>query len=235
MAPQRATVTLVEQRLECASTGVFTFTRPDGYSFRPGQHLTLTLDTRDGRRTETFSHSDAPADPHSRILTRMTGSPFKDALAALAPGDAAEMSGPGGRLVVPEGTRRVAFLVGGVGITPASSIVRDSVARATALECLVFYGNNDESCMPLLAEFESYAAAVPAVRRVDVLLTAGDAWTGERGFITADVVRRHCDPLDGWLWIVSGPPAMVDAMRPVLDELAVPEGSTMFELFTGYK
>jgi len=68
-----------------------------------------------------------------------------------------------------------------------------------------------------------------------VLLEAGADWTGERGFITADLVRRHCDPLDGWLWMVSGPPAMVDAMRPVLEGLGVPAGSAMFELFTGYK
>jgi ferredoxin-NADP reductase len=219
----------------CAGTGSFSFTRPAGYHFEPGQYLTLTLQTRDGEVTKQFSHCDAPGDAHTQILTRMTGSAFKDALAALAVGDVVTMHGPFGRLVVPEGARKVAFLVGGVGITPMLSIVRDSVRRSTGLTVLVFDGNLDDSCIPLREEFEVWEREQPSVRFVHVLEHPSDGWTGERGFITAETVTRHCDPLDGWHWFVAGPPAMADAMRGVLTRLGVPETAFSFESFAGYR
>jgi ferredoxin-NADP reductase len=228
-------VTLAGSREECDGVATFSFTRPPGYRFEPGQYLQLTLETREGAQTKPFTDCSAPGDEHSAVLTRLTGSAFKDALRALRPGEAVSMAGPFGVLTVPEGARKAAFLVGGVGVTPAASIVRDSVLRRSGLECLILYGNGDVSCIPLHDDFVSYAASDPLVRCVDVLSKPGEGWKGERGYITADVVRRHCDPLDGWHWFVSGPPSMVAAMRGVLEALAVPATAASFEDFTGYR
>ena len=234
MPSEPTTVELVDSHLECDDVWRFSFTRPEGYSFVPGQAMALRVDTPAGPSSHYFSHADAPGDEHALVVTRDTGSEYKRALRALKPGDRVGVSGPIGRLIVPAGARKVGFLVGGVGITPASSIVRDAVQRATGLECLVIYGNAAEPCIPLRAEFDSYEAAAPGVRCVHVLSDADERWTGERGHITADVVRRHCDPLDGWHWMLSGTPAMVDAMRALLTELDVPAADVSFEQFSGY-
>ena len=234
MASASSIVKLADARTECDGVSVFDFTRPPGYRFAPGQYQMLTLQTREGSQTKPFTHCDAPDDEHARVLTRLTGSAFKDALVALKPGDEVSMTGPHGRLIVPDGVRKAGFLVGGVGITPASSIVRDAARRQTGLQCLVIYGNKDESCIPLREEFASYEKE-PGISVVDVLAEPAPSWAGERGFITADLVRRHCDPLDEWHWFLSGPPTMVGAMRAVLTELGVPEAATSFEEFTGYQ
>ncbi len=234
MAPETRTVSLVASTVECDGIATFSFTRPDGYRFAAGQYQNLTLETREGPQTKSFSHCDAPGDEHSRVLTRLTGSAFKDALLALRPGDAVQTSGPFGRLTVPEGARKAAFLVGGVGLSPAASIVRDAVLRRSGLECLVFNGNNDETCVPLREDFAGYAAE-PTVGVVDVIWKPSESWKGESGVITADVVRRHCDPNDGWHWFVSGPPAMVTPMRAVLQELGVSATAASFEEFGGYR
>jgi ferredoxin-NADP reductase len=228
------TVRFTASEAPCGSTGLFRFSRPPGYSYTPGQYLSLTLDTREGRQTKNFSHCDAPGDPETAILTRMTGSAFKDALAALRPGDSVTMDGPFGKLVLPEGVDRAAFLVGGVGITPMRSIVRDAVLRATGLTALVFDGNLDETCIPLREEFDGWERQNPSIRFVHVLERPSAAWTGERGFIGADTVMRHCDPHEGWHWFVSGPPAMVDAMTRVIDALGVKPPHVSFETFAGY-
>lgn len=219
----------------CASTGVFRFSRPPGYSFTPGQYSVLTLETREGTQSKPFSHCDAPGDPSTEVLTRMTGSAFKDALAALRPGDRVTAQGPSGALVVPSGVDRAAFLVGGVGITPMRSIVRDSVQRSTGLTALVFDGNLDETCVPLQSEFEGWEREIPSIRFVHVLERPSPSWAGERGFISAQTILRHCDPREGRHWFVSGPPAMVDAMLAVLDELRVDPARVSFESFTGYR
>ena len=219
----------------CTSTATFRFSRPPGYSFVAGQYLSLTLETREGPQTKQFSHCDAPGDEEALILTRLTGSAFKDALLALRPGDLATMAGPFGRLVLPDGVDRAAFLVGGVGITPMRSIVRDSVLRGTGLTSLVFDGNLDETCIPMREEFDLWERENPGIAFVHVLEHPSVAWTGERGFITAETVLRHCDPHDGWHWFVSGPPGMVDPMRRVLEAVGVGPDHSSFESFTGYR
>ena len=228
-------VTFMGSAGPCSSTGLFRFSRPPGYTYEPGQYLSLTLETGEGAQTKDFSHCDSPQDPETQILTRMTGSAFKDTLAALRPGAPVKTGGPFGKLVLPEGVERAAFLVGGVGITPMRSIVRDSVQRATGLEALVFDGNLDETCIPLREEFDGWEREHPAIRFVHVLERPSPAWTGERGFISPDTVRRHCDPLDGWHWFVSGPPAMVEAMSRVIDDLGVDAAHYSFESFAGYR
>ena len=228
-------VKLVESRVECAGTGMFAFTRPEGYRFAPGQFQSLTLVTREGQQTKSFSHCDAPGEPASLVLTRLTGSAFKDALLALRPGDEVKVAGPFGRLTLPEGTARAGFLVGGVGVTPAASIVGDSVLRKTGLDCLVVYGNRDQSCIPLRERFATYEASGGPVRVVDVLSRPLPGWGGEAGYISADILRRHCDPAEPRHWFVSGPPTMVSAMLAVLVECGVPNEWVSSELFAGYR
>ena len=219
----------------CASTGLFHFSRPPGYSFTAGQYFSLTLHTGEGVQTKQFTHCDAPGDTETDLLTRMTGSAFKNALAALRVGETVEFSGPSGVLVLPEGVERAAFLVGGVGITPMRSIVRDAVLRSTGLTALVFDGNADEACIPFREEFDGWACDHPSIDFVHVLEHPSAHWTGERGFISPDTVMRHCDPHEGWHWFVSGPPMMVEAMRAVLTSLDVDGSHSSFESFTGYR
>jgi ferredoxin-NADP reductase len=191
----------------------FRFTKPDGYTFWAGQHMVLTLITAEGPQSKPFTHSQAPSDPYLELTTRLSGSAFKNALFALTPKDAVTVRGPGGRLVLPAGTTRIAFLVGGVGITPVRSILRDAVHRGLKWE-----------------EFEAMAGS--GVRLINVLERAEPSWTGETGFVSSEIVRRHCDLSDGRRVLVSGPPVMVDAMERVLDELGVEGSRRMVERFS---
>ena len=213
-----------------AEVATFRFERPEGYEYRAGQWLRLTLNTANGPETKTFTHSSAPADPHLEITTRLSGSPFKQALAALAEGDAVEISGPGGRLSLPEGASRLAFLVGGVGVTPARSLLRDCGQQGRRFDdALVIFGNRDQRCAPFLEELTALDDI--GVRVVPVYETAGSDWVGERGFVTAEMVRRHVDPSDGRPFVVAGPPVMVGAMEAVLDELGIDHKRRIIERF----
>jgi len=196
------------------------FEKPEGYTFKPGQWFTLRLDTEQGPVTRTFSHSSAPSDPFIELTTRASGTPFKHALMGLEPGQNVHLNGPGGRLSVGDDVERVAFLVGGVGITPVRSILRDACARGRRFDdALLLYGNRDESCVPFLGEFEAMGDI--GVRTVIVYERPSEGWTGEAGFITAETVRRHLDLSDGRPFVVTGPPVMVYAMERVLDELEI--------------
>ncbi len=136
---------------------------------------------------------------------------------ALRPGDAVTVSGPGGRLGVPQDVTRVAFLMGGVGVAPARAIIRDRVLREDgSAELVLFYGNNTQDCVPFDDELRAFADRADFFRLVEVIARPRPDWEGERGFITPRLVEHHIDPHDGWYFIVAGPPAIdhADAGRP---------------------
>lgn len=212
----------------------FRFRKPAGYTFIPGQFFSLTLELEGGPTSKYFSHADAPGDPIIELTTRLTGSEFKNALLALEPGQTVSLDGPKGRLRVPEGAASVGFLAGGVGITPAHSIIRDAVLRPRPIEMYLFYGNRDEGCVPYGDEFRRYAEGSDWFTYVETLDNPGPTWKGETGFISAEMIlSRVRQPLDTH-WIVAGPPPMVDAMKLVVSDLRLPPESVSYELFSGY-
>ena len=220
----------IERYDHCQDVVSFWFEKPVGHAFKPGQWFRLTLDVPGGTQlTETFSYSSAPGDVAIEFTTRISGSAFKTALDALVPGQTAHIVGPGGRLTIPDDLQRVVFLTGGTGITPVRSILRDAEARGRRFDdALVLYGNRDETCVPFGAEFAEMADI--GVRLVLCFERASDSWQGERGFITADTVKRHV-AVDSRPFVVTGPPVMVGAMERVLDELSVPAERRLVERY----
>lgn len=218
---------------ECGEDAVtLRFERPQDYRFTAGQYAVLHVEGPEGPVGKPFTIASAPSDEWLEFTTRISPSVFKQTLNGLTPGDPASVSAPGGRLVLPPDARRIVFLVGGVGITPARSILRDAVARGLDLEVELFYGNRSEACVPYRRELE--AMEPYGVRVVHVLEHVPDTWAGESGFIGAETVRRHGIPEPPVLWIAAGPPVMVEAMERVLNELDVPYQERMIERFAGY-
>jgi ferredoxin-NADP reductase len=212
----------------------FRFARPDGYTFRPGQFFQLTIATRDGEQTKHFTHADAPDDPAIEMTTRLTGSAFKDGLLALDVGVEVRIRGPMGNLAVPEGAESVGFLTGGVGITPAHSIIRDAKLRESALRFALFYANREPGCIPYADEFREYAARDSGFSYVEVVEVPDAEWTGPIGYLTPEIVRAGVDPREIDHWIVSGPPAMIEAMGKVVAALEIPPEAVSYERFAGY-
>jgi len=221
--------------LEACGPDVVTarFARPPGFEFVAGQWLVLTLSAPgEEALSETFTICSAPGDDHLEITTRLSGSRFKERLRALGEGERVAVSGPGGRLALPSDASRMAFLAGGVGITPVRSMLREACRTgATFDDAIVFYGNRDDSCIPFRAELDALAEC--GVRVVLCLEHPPQGWEGESGMITAPMVRRYLPAgVDDRPFLVAGPPVMVEAMVVVLDELEVRPERRLVERFS---
>jgi len=59
-------------------------------------------------------------------------------------------------------------------------------------------------------------------------------WAGETGFIDREMLSKHLPSLQGPIYYIAGPPAMVTAMRQVLTHAAVDEDDIRTEEFAGY-
>lgn len=204
--------------------------RPEDYTFKAGQWFRLTLQTSEGEQTRTFSHASAPADSWLELTTRLSASSFKQALAFLVPGNSVHVGAPGGRFSLPQDADSLTFLVGGVGITPVRSMLRDALqVGRTFSDALVVLGNRDVSCEPYVRELLSMKGA--GVRVVRVLEHPDQDWPGERGLVNADLLRRHAALSGARSFVVAGPPVMVEAMLGVLEEVGIDRESVRFESF----
>jgi glycine betaine catabolism B len=239
MAAMTFRSTLLEKIPRLPDTTSFRFSRPPDYTFQAGQFFTITLHSPDGPLTHAFSHCDSPTETWVELTTRLTGSPFKNALDSLPVGSEAEIEGPWGQFLFKYHEPRLAFLTGGVGLTPVRSMLRyladtGGAGRVAGQQIVLIYGSMTEEGILYRDEVEAYARALDGVRVVHVITKPGPSWQGYSGFITSDVVKAELgDPLD-WKYYIVGPPPMIDAMWKVMDALSVPKDSVAVEGFAGY-
>jgi NAD(P)H-flavin reductase len=93
------------------------------------------------------------------------------------------------------------------------------------------YGNRDWESVTFREELESLAARM-TLKVVHVLEKPHDGWTGERGYITADLLRRHLpEGRERMRYFVCGPPPMMDALERSLVAVGVPDEHVVTERF----
>ena len=151
----------------------------------------------------------------------------------LAEGDRLDLTGPFGVFTLREGDNDLVFVGGGAGMAPILSLLRSMAERGIGRKATFFYGarTRQDLCFePELRQLEQTLADfryIPALSDAD----GDEEWDGERGLIT-DVVKRHASDLAGAHAYVCGPPPMVEAAVPLLQQLGVEEKRIYFDKFT---
>src|SRR5512138_3577357 len=106
------------------------FGKPENFSHLPGQYMFITPVTGGGNQTKHLTISSGPEDPYLEVTKGNTGHPFAEALKALRPGDTAGIRGPFGDFTFQGEYGKVAFVAGGIGITPLWSMMRHAAAAS---------------------------------------------------------------------------------------------------------
>jgi glycine betaine catabolism B len=239
MAASTFTGTLLEKIPRGADTTSYRFSRPPEYEFEAGQFFTISVSSPAGPLTHTFSHCDSPTERSLELTTRLTGSDFKKALDALPLGAQAEFQGPFGRFLFKYDAGKIAFLTGGVGITPIRSMLRylaDSggPGRIEGQELVLFYGSMTEDGIIYKDDLNEFARAIPGLRVVHVITRPSESWTGYSGFIDTGVLKAELGDPSAWEYYIVGPPPMVDAMLKLMEQLEIPTEQRLIEGFAGY-
>lgn len=232
---------LRERRPLGPTTAEYVFEPVRPVRFAPGQYAELAVphgraDRRGVRRS--FTIASAPGDATVAFGIREApekGSSYKRELAGLEPGAVLTATTVAGDFVLPDRDARPELLVaGGIGVTPFVSRLRaDGSGQAGAgRDAVLVYGVTPGEGVPYRDEL--VASGVPVVVVTpDAPADLPDGWShvaADR--ITDDVLRRAVPDLtDRRAW-VSGPPAMVDAVRSTLHRLGVRRVRT--DHFAGY-
>jgi ferredoxin-NADP reductase/Na+-translocating ferredoxin:NAD+ oxidoreductase RnfD subunit len=234
----RFVLTLQGIEQAAADTYDFVFRPHRKLAFQAGQYLEWTLgfdrpDNRGNRRY--FTVASAPTEDEVRLGVKFypKSSAFKKALAEMAPGDTIHAAQIAGSFTLPGDPRKkLAFLAGGIGITPFRSMLQQLVDRHEQRPIVVLYGNER-------AEDIAYRDVLDAARRElgvrTVHAVARDAPRGAYpGYIDARLVRQAIPDYRERTFYISGPQAMVKTLRGVLLGMGIRRSRIKTDFFPGF-
>lgn len=209
-------------------------TRGQSLAFQPGQFVWLTLDrSAFSIREHPFSIASAPADTGKLAFVIKEVGDFTRQIGQIPVGARAYLDGPHGALTL--GARSAAgivFLAGGVGIAPILSMLRQLRADGDPRPLKLIYGNRVEEQIVHGAELEAITADLD-LSVTHVLGEPPDGWTGATGVMDRALIREACERSDkaAWLYVVCGPPPMIDATEDALIALGIPAHRVISEKF----
>ena len=195
-----------------------------GFHFRPGQFGWLTVWGGPFKITGhpfSFSSSAAVTDGHVEMSIRNLGD-FTNEIDEVPVGRRVYIDGPYGAFTIGNPADMHVLIAGGVGITPMMSMIRTLADQGDKRPVILFYGSKDWESITFREELEELKARLD-LTVVHVLVNPPDGWKGERGFITAEVFKRHLPPpYAEHEYFICGPGAMMDAIENAIGELKVP-------------
>ncbi len=233
----------LKHRREIASgTMAFHFDKPDGFSYKAGQFGDFTLanppETDAEGNTRGFSLTSAPYEGELMVATRMRDTAFKRVLKNMTLGTEVSLDAPYGSLTLHSDARIPAvFLSGGIGITPVRSIILQATHDALPHKIILFDSNrspDDSAFLDDLGEAQKRNPHFTLVGTMTEMEKSSKAWSGETGFVTKAMLMKSVTDLDLPIYYISGPQAMVAAMRKILDEAGVKDDKIRTEEFSGY-
>lgn len=200
-------------------------------AFQPGQYVTvlLTVDGQPLRRS--YSLSDAPGKPYYRIsVKRETHGVASNHLHDnINVGDEIELLAPCGEFVLREAERPLLLVTGGVGITPAISMLNAVAPSGRRIEFVHAALNGKTHAFR--AHVERIALQYPNVRPFFVY---NDAQPGDhphaKGFVTTELLQSRLPSHDVDLYFLGPKPFMQSIYRSA-QALGIPPAQIRYEFF----
>lgn len=153
-------------------------------------------------------------------------------------GSAIEISEAGGSLILHSNISKPAVLLaGGIGITPFMSILRNAAHEKLGHKIFLFYSNRKPEDAAFIGELENIAKQNLNFTLVATMTQTEKSerkWTGETGYIDAEMLKRYVTELQGPIYYLAGPPSMVAAMRQTLNGAGILDDDIRSEDFSGY-
>jgi ferredoxin-NADP reductase len=239
-------VALKEKKQLAEGTIAFMFEKPNGFHFRAGQHIRMTLlnppETDSEGNSRFFSLANAPHEKDLVIALRMRDTAFKRVLGRLPSGDKVRIEirlhSPQGSFALHDDPSQPAvFLTGGIGIVPAFSMIKDATERKLPHKMVLFYSNRRPEDAPFLDELEQVAKHHPSFTLIATMTRpdqSATSWRGETGFINHSMLKKYVDDLRSPMYYLAGLPEMASAMKTMLTASGVREENIRAEEFTGF-
>ena len=207
-----------------------------GLRFQPGQFAWITAwDSPFRDHEHPFSFSGSALKSSQLTFTIKELGDFTASIKNLSQGQRVYVDGPYGAFSIdrhPQ-SQGFVFIAGGIGITPMMSMLRTLADRGDARPLTLIYANKTLEAATFLEEIEKLSLRLN-LKVVHVLESPPEGWSGEKGFVNADILERNLPaerrPNRVEIFIC-GPGPMMNAVEKALIQLGVPMGDFHSERF----
>lgn len=232
-------VRITHRTMYGANTEDIELTPEHSFTYKPGQYIEMTLphhssDARGVRRYFTLASSPTEDTLHLGVRYYENGSSFKE---ALHDNDNAPMSvgQVGGDFTLPrDPNAKLAFIAGGIGITPFRSIVKYMVDINDQRPATLLYGERSTEDIAYKSIFEEAHAKIGLTTKY-VISTASKTQDSEIvGNISRELIEHEIPDYTSRIFYISGPQSMVQGVRRELRAMGVPRRNIKADYFFGY-
>jgi predicted ferric reductase len=219
---------------EGGQTTTLALSPPDGAGFRfdPGQFAWFAFGRSPFSLTlHPFSFSSSAERDEVEIAVKALGD-FSSRVHELDSGTTVYVDGPHGVFSMDQDEGPgFGFIAGGVGLTGLLSMLRTMADRDDVRPAVLVYANRDWEGVAFRDELERLEGR-PNITVVHVLEQPPADWTGESGYVSAELLSRHLPRgYRRFQFFICGPAPMMDAAETALIELGVPAERVHTERF----
>ncbi len=233
----RMTLTKIQKISDSVYNYVF---QPDKrFNFLPGQYMEWTLagvpyDSRGNRRSLTIASSPTEEEIHVGLKYHLPASTYKTTFFNLKPGDAVYASQLAGNFTVDQAAKqKLAFIAGGIGITPFRSMVKYFTDNQLTKDIVLIYVIPDVEELAYNKEF--LAARQYGLKIIPVVTKTPNTRAGVvHAKFNQELLVRLLPDYSERMFYISGPSTMVDATKTYLHNLHVERKMIKTDHFTGY-
>lgn len=200
-------------------------------SYKPGQFMILRLN-RGGKVSEShpFTISSSPAGNELSITVKSVGD-FTATIGQTTTSDSAYIDAPYGIFsFLNHDARDLVFICGGIGITPAMSMLRYIYDKKLEKRILLLWGNKTEADIVFRKELDTISSGIRSLKIVHVMSVQKD-WEGEKGYFNAHMLQKYVGGLTHAQYFICGPPVMMNNVIQVLQHLGVSKTHIHYERF----
>jgi glycine betaine catabolism B len=228
---------------ETPNVKTFRLTDPAGgklpFNYLPGQFITVMVAPNGLPVKRSYTIASSPTKRDYCEITvkheaRGTVSHYLNT--RVHEGELLQLTGPSGKFTFTgEEADSIVLVAGGVGVTPLMSVVRYLTDRSWKGDIFFFFACWSEENIIFREEIEYLEKRYPNLR-VTIILEAPNG-ASKKGYltgrITKEILSERVPEIPSRRVHICGPPPMIDAVKQMLDELAVPKENVHTEIFVG--
>jgi predicted ferric reductase len=228
IGPQYDYTTASVEEVGDAITEIFLTPRGRPLHFAPGQFIYISFEADAvSKESHPFSISSPPESQHLRLSIKDLGDWTED-VSEITAGKKARIWGPYGRFsktLLDRPDLPAVMIGGGIGITPFLSILGSKPFANRSGRSTLIYSVPEQADAVYRDELRQRASANANLRLVE-------HFSDEEGFIDhsylEDIVNQ---PLTEYLYMICGPPPMLEALRSLLSDAGVSAKQVFVEDF----
>lgn len=236
--PKEVRAKLIDRIKRTATVESFRFKPAEKLEFTAGQFVEVIFDEENRKNRDLnkyLSFSCSPGKDYIEVTKRLSASAFSAELKGLRNGDEVLFRGPLGNCVLKPEHDKVAFLVGGIGITPVISIIEHIKDNNLAVQAVLFYSNRTVEDIAFKKELDACCMSGCNIKVIHIVTDCPPKDNiCEFGTINRGTISANIPDIKDRIVFVYGPPKMVEAVKAECLEIGCSLERLRTESFAGY-